>query len=84
MAQAMVDLHTCTGMLAREIGQCMQSLLLRKWLWGSDPFAPWPNEVHLWMMFLLSFTPEGLQQSIDGMQGVCASMGLTIRPTKIE
>ena len=30
---------------------------------------------------LLSFTPGGLQQLIDGMHEFCASMGLTISPT---
>ena len=33
---------------------------------------------------LLSFTPGGLQQLIDGMHEFRASMGVTIRPTKIE
>ena len=35
-------------------------------------------------MVLLSFTPGGLQQLIDGMHDFCASMGLTISPTKTE
>ena len=33
---------------------------------------------------MLSFTPGGVQQLIDGMHEFCASMGLTINPTKTE
>ena len=33
---------------------------------------------------LLSWTPHGLQQLIDGMQEFCDGMGLTISPTKTE
>ena len=33
---------------------------------------------------LLSWSPQGLQQLIDGMQDFCQHMGLTISPTKTE